>query len=63
MFEETIEKIMREVDENATGEDLVRCLGSSGDEGGFAVELLLGVTEFANFVDLMKHFRREMNEQ
>ncbi len=51
------------MDENATGDDLVRCLAAVGDESSFVVELMLGVTEYANFVDLMKHFKREQKEQ
>ena len=63
MFEATIEGIIKQVDPAATGEDFVRCLTAHEDEGSFAVELMLGVTQFENFVDLMKHYRREKKEQ
>ena len=60
MFEAKIESLIKEVDENATGEDLVRCLAAHGDEGSFAVELMLGITDFANFVELMNNYKREL---
>ena len=51
------------MDANATGEDLVRCLEAHGAEGSFNVELLLGLTDFVNFVNLMSNFKEEENEK
>ena len=63
MFEAKIDSLIKEVDENASGEDLVRCLQAHGDEGSFAVELMLSITDFSNFVELMNHYKREQKNE
>ena len=59
LFENHIERIIKEVSPNASGEDLFRCLKGMGDDGSFTVELLLSVTDYNNFVEMMKHYKRE----
>ena len=44
---------------DATGEDLARSLQTLGDEASFTVELLLSVTDYANFVGMMQHYKMD----
>ena len=65
MFEEVIENIIKQVSPTATAEDLHRALQDmdSKDASNFAVEMLCAITDYNNFVDLMKGFKDEKAQE
>ena len=65
MFEEIVENIIKQVCPNATAEDLARALKEleSKEASNFAVEMLCAITDYNNFVDLMKGFKDEQAQE
>ena len=58
-FEDTIEKMITEEDPKANPEDFVSQLNELGAGGGQIATLLLAVTEYSNFIALMKSYKAE----
>ena len=46
-----------------TVEQFVGALQSERESSEFYVQVLLSVTEYANFIDMMKHYKKEKREK
>ncbi len=46
-----------------TVEQFVGALQTERDSSEFYVQVLLSVTEYSNFIDMMKHYKREKREK
>ena len=60
LFEKKIEQIVESCE--VKPEDFFNALkreSEKSDDCAFYVEILLAVTEFQNFVDMMKHYKRD----
>lgn len=63
MFEGHIERIIEEVRPGTSGEDFFNALKTQGEEAQFYVELILAVSEYPAFVEMMKEYLAKGEEE